>query len=71
MPNPLTPEAVLRLAKETMPLYVDASKSYAQMAGAAIALTVTFREKILGETGKMRTNWTLMAPAKAADAETE
>ena len=55
------PIILLRVAKETMPMYIDSAKNYAQISAAALALTVVFREKILGESGKVKTNWLLFS----------
>jgi len=37
--------------KIIMPLYIDSAKTFLQLSIGALALTVVFREKVLGETG--------------------
>lgn len=46
----------LDFAKEVMPLYIESAKSYAQLSAAALALTIIFKEKVMGESGRMRVN---------------
>jgi hypothetical protein len=49
------------VAKETMPLFIETAKTYAQLSAGALALTITFREKVLGESGRMAMNAWLVA----------
>ena len=36
--------------KDIMPLYIDTAKSYMNLGSGALALTITFREKIIGSS---------------------
>src|SRR5262249_37388110 len=38
----------------TIPMYIDTGKMFIQLGTGVLALTVLFRENILGETGKVR-----------------
>jgi hypothetical protein len=57
--NPCDPAVLWAVAKETMPLYIDNAKSYAGLAGAALGLTIIFREKVIGETGTIEKSFSL------------
>jgi hypothetical protein len=46
----------LQYAKEVMPLYIESAKTFAQTSSAALALTIIFKEKILGVSGCVRTS---------------
>jgi hypothetical protein len=48
--------ALAKLARDLLPLYIDSAKSYAQLSAGALALTIVFKEKVLGDTGRMRLN---------------
>jgi hypothetical protein len=51
----------LQYAEHVMPLWIDGAKSFAATSSAALALTVIFKEKILGVTGRMRTSSILIS----------
>ena len=42
------------MAKTVMPLYIDTAKMFGQLAIGALAVSVVFREKVLGEVGNAR-----------------
>ena len=50
----------LELATESvkllMPLYIDSAKTYSQLSIGALALTIVFKEKVLGDVGRMQVN---------------
>jgi hypothetical protein len=54
-------ELTVRFAKFVMPLYIDTAKTYAQLSVGALALTIVFKEKVLGEVGRLRINVLLVA----------
>jgi len=49
-------ELAVRFTKEVMPLYIDSARAFAQLSAGALALTIAFKEKVLGEIGRMRIN---------------
>ena len=55
----------LELATESvkllMPLYIDSAKTYSQLSIGALALTIVFKEKVLGDVGRMQVNKLLIA----------
>lgn len=44
-----------------MPLWIEGARNYATTASAALGLTVVFKEKILGVTGRARTTSVLIS----------
>ena len=62
------------MAKLIMPAYIDTAKTFGQLAVGALVLSVAFREKILGETGRkfvtlmMAGSWLLFLVSIGASA---
>lgn len=60
IPPGLDPDLAKRLAGLTefaelvMPMYIESARNYAQLAVGALAISVAFREKVLGHGGPMR-----------------
>lgn len=48
-------------AKDVLPLFIDSAKGFSQMAIAALALTIVFKEKVLGAPGPMKVSGLLIA----------
>ena len=46
----------MQYAKDVMPLWIDGAKTFAATSSAALGLTIVFKEKVLGNSGRMRTN---------------
>jgi len=58
----MTAEAALfEVAKVIMPLYIECSQQYIQLSIGAMALSVIFKEKILGEEGQKKVSIMLAA----------
>jgi hypothetical protein len=51
----------LKYAENIMPLWIDSAKTFAATASAALGLTVVFKDKVLGNSGRMRTSSFLLA----------
>ena len=47
-------EMIKTFYMEIMPMYIDSSKTYLQLAIGAVAFSTTFHEKVLGKTGSIR-----------------
>ncbi len=43
-----------------MPLYIDSAQMYLQLSIGALALTIIFKEKILGEEDGIKVEWSLI-----------
>jgi hypothetical protein len=41
-------EVMVDFADKVMPLYIESAKTYAQLSMAALGVTITFKEKVLG-----------------------
>ena len=51
----------LQYAEHVMPLWIDGAKTFAATASAALGLTIVFKEKVLGNSGRMKTGSSLLA----------
>jgi hypothetical protein len=50
----MSPDQSKAFAEHVMPLFLDSAKNYSQLAAGAIALSVAFKEKVLGEKAGAR-----------------
>jgi hypothetical protein len=46
----------LQYAEHVMPLWIDGAKTFAATASAALGLTIVFKEKVIGNSGRMKTS---------------
>lgn len=46
----------LQYAEHVMPLWIDGAKTFAATASAALGLTIIFKEKVLGNSGRMQSS---------------
>jgi hypothetical protein len=46
----------LQYAEHVMPLWIDGAKTFAATASAALGLTIIFKEKVIGNSGRMKTS---------------
>jgi hypothetical protein len=52
--SPQDLQSATAFTEHVIPLYIESARTYSQLSIGAIALTVTFREKVLAQQGKMR-----------------
>lgn len=53
-------EFAMETYRNLIPMYVDSAKTYSELSIGALALTIAFKEKVLGESGRMRKNTVLV-----------
>lgn len=69
----MDPEQAKAFAEHVMPAYIDGAKTFIQLSIGAIALSVAFKEKILGErtgfvNGMLAASWVLLLLAMGSGA---
>jgi hypothetical protein len=56
-----TESPLIAYTKDVMPLYIDSAKTYAQLSIGALAFSIAFKEKVLGQKGPLRAGFVLIS----------
>ncbi len=52
-------QAWVELAERVLPLYIESARHYAQLSVGALAVSIAFQEKVLGQQGRIRASMML------------